>query len=60
MKRTYQPKKLKRIRKFGFRARNKDVSGKRVLKRRRTKGRKTLTVTDEYKLKRKKPLSKAR
>ncbi len=59
MKRTYQPKKLKRIRKFGFRARNKDASGKKVL-RRRTKGRKTLTVTDEYKLKRKKPLSKAR
>ncbi len=60
MKRTYQPKKLKRIRKFGFRARNKDVGGKKVLKRRIAKGRKTLTVTDEYKLKRKKPLSKAR
>ena len=60
MKRTYQPKNLKRIRKFGFRARNKDVGGKRVLKRRIAKGRKTLTVTDEYKLKRKKPLSKAR
>ncbi len=60
MKRTYQPKKLKRIRKFGFRARKKDASGKKVLKRRIAKGRKTLTVTDEYKLKRKKPLSKAR
>ena len=60
MKRTYQPKNLKRIRKFGFRARNKDVGGKRVLKRRIAKGRKTLTVTDEYRLKRKKPLSKAR
>lgn len=60
MKRTYQPKNLKRIRKFGFRARNKDVSGKKVLKRRIAKGRKTLTVTEEYKLKRKKSLSKAR
>jgi len=60
MKRTYQPKNLKRIRKFGFRARNKDVGGKRVLKRRIAKGRKTLTVTDEYRLKRKKPLSKVR
>jgi len=60
MKRTYQPRKLKRIRKFGFRARNKDAGGKKVLKRRTAKGRKTLTVTDEYRLKRKKPLSKAR
>jgi len=60
MKRTYQPRKLKRIRKFGFRARNKDAGGKKVLKRRIAKGRKTLTVTDEYRLKRKKPLSKAR
>ncbi len=60
MKRTYQPKNLKRLRKFGFRARNKDAGGKKVLKRRIAKGRKTLTVTDEYMLKRKKPLSKFR
>jgi large subunit ribosomal protein L34 len=60
MKRTYQPKNLKRLRKFGFRARNKNAGGKKVLKRRIAKGRKTLTVTEEYKLKRKKPLSKAR
>ncbi len=60
MKRTYQPKNLKRIRKFGFRARNKNASGKALLKRRRTKGRKFLTVSNEYKLKRKRPLSRAR
>ncbi|OQA13827.1 MAG: 50S ribosomal protein L34 [bacterium ADurb.Bin363] len=60
MKRTYQPKNLKRLRKFGFRARNKNADGKKVLKRRIAKGRKNLTVTEEYKLKRKKPLSKAR
>lgn len=60
MKRTYQPKNLKRIRKFGFRARNKNSQGKKVLKRRVAKGRKSLTVSEEYKLKRKKNLSKAR
>lgn len=55
MKRTYQPKNLKRLRKFGFRARNKTKEGKRVLKSRRQKGRSQLTVSEEYKLKRKKP-----
>jgi len=60
MKRTYQPKNLKRIRKFGFRARNKTAKGKLVLKRRIAKGRKSLTASNEYKLKRKRPLSRAR
>ena len=55
MKRTYQPKNLKRLRKFGFRARNKTKSGKRLLKRRRDKGRTALSVTEEYKKLRKKP-----
>jgi large subunit ribosomal protein L34 len=55
MKRTYQPKNLKRLRKFGFRARNKTQGGKRVLKNRRNKGRTKLSATEEYKLKRKKP-----
>ncbi len=60
MKRTYQPKNLKRIKKFGFRARNKTSDGKAVLSRRRQKGRKSLSVSSEYKLLRKKPTSRIR
>ena len=55
MKRTYQPKNKKRIRKFGFMARNKTVGGRRVLKARRRKGRKSLSASEDYKIKRKKP-----
>jgi len=43
-KRTWQPKKIKRQKKHGFRVRMKSENGKKVIKRRRMKGREKLTV----------------
>ncbi|MDR3519772.1 MAG: 50S ribosomal protein L34 [Candidatus Pacebacteria bacterium] len=44
MSQTYQPKKRKRAKSHGFLVRSRTKTGKRVLKRRRQKGRAKLSV----------------
>jgi large subunit ribosomal protein L34 len=44
VKRTYQPKKRKRARTHGFRARMRTRAGRAMIKRRRSKGRTRLSA----------------
>jgi large subunit ribosomal protein L34 len=52
VKRTYQPKIRRRVRVHGFRQRMASADGRAVLKRRRLRGRRSLTVKSNNHVKR--------